>query len=109
MYKIPIDERILNWTRLKGEAPVNETILHKVTFNLEEVGDIYFNMRKFTKGYLWVNGRNLGRFWEAGPQYHLFCPGVWLKKGENEMYILELYQNEKEKTIKGEQTLGYNE
>ena len=45
-------------------------------------------MREFGKGYLWVNGHNLGRYWEIGPQYRLYCPGVWLKKGENELFVL---------------------
>jgi beta-galactosidase len=54
------------------------------------VADTYFNMKRFTKGYLWVNGYNLGRFWEVGPQLKLFCPGVWMKRGLNEIYVLDL-------------------
>lgn len=88
----------------------------KTTFNLDKVGDTYFNMKNFYKGYVWVNGRNIGRYWDLGPQYKLFCPGVWLKKGENTMYVLQMkyfkeyeeFQGEKseiKKTIKGELTL----
>jgi beta-galactosidase len=40
-------------------------------------------MSKYGKGYLWVNGRLLGRYWRVGPQNRLYCPGVWLKKGIN--------------------------
>jgi beta-galactosidase len=32
----------------------------------------------FQKGYVWVNGHNLGRYWNIGPQDRLYCPGVWL-------------------------------
>jgi beta-galactosidase len=45
------------------------------------------------KGYAWVNGRNLGRFWQSqGPQLTLYVPGAWLKAegGENEVVELEL-------------------
>jgi beta-galactosidase len=40
-------------------------------------------MEKWKKGYLFVNGYNLGRYWNKGPQYKIFLPGVWLKKGIN--------------------------
>jgi beta-galactosidase len=46
---------------------------------IEKTGDMYLNMEKYGKGYLWVNGRNLGRYWIAGPQKRLFCPGCWLR------------------------------
>ncbi len=42
------------------------------------------------KGYIWINGHNLGRYWNIGPQNRLYCPGVWLKKGKNKMVILDL-------------------
>jgi len=47
-------------------------------------------MRTWGKGVVWVNGHNLGRFWDIGPQQTLYCPGPWLKKGANELVILEL-------------------
>ena len=90
MYKLPINEKIFEWKGLENDAQENTTILMKATFNLDEVGDTYFNMKKFYKGYVWINGRNIGRYWDLGPQYKLFCPGVWLKKGENTMYVLEM-------------------
>jgi beta-galactosidase len=43
------------------------------------LGDTFLNLKKFKKGYIWVNGRNLGRYWNVGPQDKLYCPGVWLK------------------------------
>ena len=59
-------------------------------FTLQSVGDTFFDMKPFEKGYVWVNGHLLGRYWNVGPQYDLFCPGVWLKQGNNEIHILEL-------------------
>ena len=53
----------------------------KGTLTLEEAKDTYLNMSQFHKGFIWVNGHNLGRYWDAGPQYKLYCPGVWLKEG----------------------------
>ena len=39
---------------------------------------------------VWVNGYNLGRFWKIGPQQTLYMPGCWLKKGTNEIIVLDL-------------------
>ena len=39
---------------------------------------------------VWVNGYAIGRYWEIGPQQTLYVPGCWLKKGENEVIILDM-------------------
>jgi beta-galactosidase len=47
-------------------------------------------MRKWGKGVIWVNGHNLGRYWNIGPQQTVYVPVEWLKKGSNEIVVLEL-------------------
>ena len=32
-------------------------------------------------GYMWLNGHNIGRHWEAGPQREYFLPECWLNFG----------------------------
>ncbi|MBO9746727.1 MULTISPECIES: beta-galactosidase [Xanthomonas] len=59
---------------------------------LQTVGDVYLDMRQWRKGYLWLNGRLLGRYWNIGPQQCLFCPGAWLRKGNNAVLVLDLHQ-----------------
>ena len=59
-------------------------------FNLSEAGDTFFDMTGYKKGYLWINGHLLGRYWNAGPQKRLYCPGTWLKQGVNKIEVLEL-------------------
>ena len=39
---------------------------------------------------VWVNGKNLGKYWQVGPQQTLYLPAEWLKKGKNEIVVLEL-------------------
>merc|ERR1711915_935260 len=37
--------------------------------------DTYLKPKGFTKGVMWVNGFNLGRYWESkGPQHAFFAP-----------------------------------
>ena len=45
----------------------------------------------WTKGVAWVNGFNLGRYWQRGPQQTLYVPAPILKPGLNEIIIFELH------------------
>lgn len=68
--------------------------IFKGSFEVEEIGDTYLDMYNYSKGYVWVNGYALGRYWNIGPQYCLYLPGVYMNKGTNEIVILELETNE---------------
>ena len=59
-------------------------------FNLKKMGDTFINMEAFGKGQVYVNGHALGRFWQIGPQQTLYLPGCWLKKGKNEVIVLDV-------------------
>ncbi len=63
-------------------------------FSLSETGDTFFAMDNYSKGMVYVNGNNLGRYWNVGPQQRLFCPAGWLKKGDNEIIIFDLLQQD---------------
>jgi beta-galactosidase len=69
-----------------AEAPV----IRRGSFHLNEVGDAYLDMSKWGKGIVWVNGYNLGRYWNVGPQQTIYVPAEWLKPGNNEIVVLEL-------------------
>ena len=40
---------------------------------------------------VWLNGFNLGRYWERGPQKTLYIPAPLLKRGKNELIVFELH------------------
>ena len=48
-------------------------------------------MTGWKKGYVWVNGHLLGRYWNVGPQERLYCPAEFLRKGNNAVEVLDLY------------------
>lgn len=56
--------------------------------------DTFFDMSKYDKGVVWVNGHNLGRYWKTGPQFRLYCPASWLKTGDNTIDVLDLEMTE---------------
>lgn len=66
----------------------------KGSFTLDETGDTYFDMSTYSKGILYINGHNLGRYWNIGPQQRLYCPASWLKKGVNQIIVFDLHQLE---------------
>lgn len=63
-------------------------------FELSETGDTFLDTRGWGKGVVWINGHNLGRFWSIGPQQTLYVPGPWLKRGRNEVIVLDLHPKE---------------
>ena len=62
---------------------------YKGSFQLRNVGDAFLDLRNWSKGVVWVNGHNLGRYWNIGPQQTLYVPGPWLRKGKNEVTVFE--------------------
>lgn len=62
---------------------------YRFTFVVEELGDTYIDLTGWGKGSVWINGFNLGRFWEIGPQKRLYLPAPLLHLGENSIIIFE--------------------
>lgn len=80
------DHRFLSSGFQKFDGPA----FYRGKFSLNKVGDTYLDLRQWTFGIVWVNGHNLGRYWNIGPTQTMYCPGCWLKEGENEVIIWEL-------------------
>ena len=92
VFGLPLDDDWLASLRpLQGE-PTRPGVFFKATLQLEHPGDCYLDMAGWTKGYLWVNGHLLGRYWRVGPQQRLFCPASFWKRGDNEILLLELHR-----------------
>jgi beta-galactosidase len=62
-------------------------------FRAEPGVDLFLSTAGWGKGQVWVNGFNLGRFWDRGPQTTLYVPGPVLR-AENELVILCLHGTE---------------
>ena len=87
VYTIPLNNlENLRFNKSVTAGNVNPVFL-KGTFKAKD-GDCFVNMSGFTKGYVFVNGFNLGRYWSIGPQKSLYLPGSLLKE-DNEIIIFE--------------------
>lgn len=85
IYTLPIERLEKVQYDGKKECPA----YFKGTFRANSKDDCFVRLDGFTKGYVFVNGKALGRYWNVGPQRALYLPGVWLKE-DNEIVVLEL-------------------
>jgi beta-galactosidase len=92
MFNLPFETspQVTALGKVLDELPV----IRRATFSLSETSDTYFNMMNWGKGCVWINGHHLGRYWAVGPQQTLYIPAEWLKKGENEVVVLELLKTD---------------
>jgi beta-galactosidase len=97
MYKVPMDKIP---ALMKSEKPQNGIpALYTGSFNVKETGDTFIDMEDWGKGIIFINGINIGRYWKVGPQQTLYIPGVWLKKGNNEIVIFEQQNDKQHSTV----------
>ena len=106
MYKLPMSETP-ECSKMGSCAYTNSAtqaarlkdcpVIYEGTFTLDKTGDTFIDMEEWGKGIIFINGKNIGRYWQVGPQQTLYIPGVWLKKGENKIVIFEQL-NESPKT-----------
>ncbi|WP_181306033.1 beta-galactosidase [Rufibacter sp. XAAS-G3-1] len=89
VYNFPVEYDFQKKARFRKGMPQGPA-WYRGTFKLDQTGDTFLDVSKWGKGMVWVNGQNLGRFWKIGPQQTLFVPGVWLKKGKNEVIVLDV-------------------
>lgn len=73
-----------------GSAGGGEPGLYRAVAEVAAPGDAALELPGWTRGFVWVNGFCLGRYWSAGPQESLFVPGPVLRAGVNEVWVLEL-------------------
>jgi beta-galactosidase len=96
IFPLPMNYEFVKQAALPSRGMVNDKqgLFFKGEFKLNETGDTFFDMSNYSKGIVYVNGHNLGRYWNIGPQQRLYCPASWLKKGSNEIIVFDLHQLE---------------
>ena len=91
VYPLPLKEEFIQHLP-EGAVDDRPGIFFRGTFSLAEPADTYLDLAGYQKGLVWVNGHNLGRYWNIGPQKRLYCPAGWLRRGTNEIVVLDLHQ-----------------
>ena len=75
-----------------GDAPAagGGSGWHRGELLVDQPADAFVSLKGWGKGYIWVNGFCLGRYWNRGPQVTLYLPEPVLRAGANEIVVLEL-------------------
>jgi beta-galactosidase len=94
VYNLPMDKDFIYHMRSTGKILNRPGIFFRGNFFIQKSGDTYFDLSKYKKGIVWINGHNLGRYWDIGPQKRLYCPESWLMEGLNEILIFDLHLTE---------------
>ncbi|MFJ7977308.1 glycoside hydrolase family 35 protein [Peribacillus sp. JNUCC 23] len=105
VYPIPLNE--INHLQFSNcETEENHPYFHRGILTVNEVADTFIDVSNWTKGVVFVNGHNLGRYWEVGPQQTLYVPAPFLHEGENEIILLELHNHKQGVTFVDTPVLG---
>ncbi|MBO0870238.1 MAG: beta-galactosidase [Micromonosporaceae bacterium] len=86
---VPLTVDGLPWAGLAA-GPGTGPVYHRGYLEVDRPGDARLALPGWTKGYVWVNGFCLGRYWSVGPQHSLYLPWPLLRAGRNEVVVLEL-------------------
>lgn len=86
-YCLPLD----NLEKLDFSRGYTEGLpaFYRFELQAEETGDTFLELEGWGKGCVFVNGFNIGRFWEIGPQKRLYIPAPLLRPGKNEIIVFE--------------------
>ena len=77
----PAPETLLTWYRMQFELPAQKPgVWVPWHLHLEANGN----------GFIYVNGRCLGRYWQIGPQRDFYIPETWLHFGAGKTNIIAL-------------------
>ena len=90
MYPLTMDDVSgLTYTTAEGEGKGPAFL--RGTLTIEGTPkDSFVRLDNFTKGFILVNGFNIGRYYTpAGPQKTLYVPAPLLREGDNEIIVFE--------------------
>ena len=89
-YALPMNN-LDKLTFKSGDCETSNPIFLKSDFEIKNPKDTFLKLHGCTKGVAYINGFNLGRYWEIGPQQTLYVPGALLRDGKNELIVFDQY------------------
>lgn len=97
-YPLPMNspEGIRHWVKGAIAGPA----FHRGVFTVATTTDTNLDTSALSKGFVWLNGHNLGRTWNIGPQTSIFVPAPWLQQGTNEVVVFD-YADLPSATLRG--------
>ena len=105
VYLFPLSPEWVTGLRAnRVSSPARPGLFFRGEFTVDSLADTFIDLSGYKKGVVWVNGHNLGRYWDIGPQFRLYCPASFLRRGRNEVVVFDLLKTVAS-PVKGEATL----
>jgi beta-galactosidase len=97
MTKLPMDEKLanqsttFNWRSIPLNISVISSTFYRSTFtiNITQPLHSFLCTDNWGHGFIVINGFNIGRYSEKGPQRTMYVPAHILKQGANEILVFE--------------------
>ncbi len=86
-WSLPMDH--LQGLSFKEGDCSSPSAFYRGSFEVSQPMDTFLDFSNFKKGFVTINGFNLGRYWEIGPQKTLYVPKSVLKMGSNDIILFE--------------------
>ena len=85
----------IHWAASSGDQPDGAPAFYRATFDTTPPGEtgphpiLRVTTAGLSRGFVWLNGHNLGRYPEKIPVDGLYLPECWQKRGRNEVVIFD--------------------
>lgn len=89
VFSLPLDDAYVQALQPSVDAVMRPGVFFRARVMRAESADCYLDMSRWDKGYAWVNGHLLGRYWRVGPQQRLYCPAEWWRAGDNDVVVFD--------------------
>lgn len=89
IFPLPLDEKQIGSIDFDCGYSDNSPAFYRFEFTADEACDTFLDTEGFGKGCAFINGFNLGRFWEIEPQKRLYIPAPLIRKGKNVIVLFE--------------------
>ena len=86
-YTLPLDD--ISGIDYSAGWTAGQPSFSRFEFTLDQAADTFIDTTGFGKGVAFVNGVNVGRFWDVGPIASLYVPHGLTRAGANELVLFE--------------------
>ena len=89
IYRLPLDENQIGAIEFGDTCAKGVPSFYRFEFTTDEPCDTFLDTEGFGRGCAFINGFNLGRFWEVGSQKRLYVPAPLIHRGLNTIVLFE--------------------
>lgn len=89
IWTLPLESGALKQIGFSPLSACRQPAFYHFALDVQQKGDTFLDLSGWGKGCVFLNGFNLGRFWNVGPQQRLYIPAPLLKDGVNDLVVFE--------------------